>query len=90
MDNDNALLELLQNAPQEPTVLDKRDDFDNNEYDDFEDDNGDEEPQMISLSVRQPSFASLKGTLIPKGKDAPIDQDRWAHWSYLGCEAMSF
>ena len=73
-DDENVLLALLNSTPVTPTKLDNNEFDENTENDSKKQKSSDDDSKKtISLGVRQPSFSSLSGTLIPKGKDTPLD-----------------
>ena len=72
--DENPLLDLLNSTPQTPTQLDKENGNKNLENSPLKPENEqNQKEKTISLGVRQPSFSSLSGSLIPKGKETPLD-----------------
>ena len=73
-DDDNLLLALINSTPQTPSKLDSKMENKETENTPLKTENGENQSQKtISLGVRQPSFSSLSGSLIPKGKETPVD-----------------
>ena len=68
LDDSNPMAALLASAPKEPTILDKI--YQEKQLGQANQPKEEEKDLNIGLSVRQPSYTSLQGTVVVKGGDA--------------------